>query len=50
MYLEELERIKNELKYRKYSPKTIENYVRCARDYFEYLKKALKINSHVVMH
>ena len=38
MYHSELDALKNELEYRNYSPRTIENYVRCVRDYFEYLK------------
>lgn len=38
MYHEELSALRNELEYRNYSPRTIENYSRCVRDYFEYLK------------
>jgi len=38
MYYYELDALKNELEYRNYSPRTVENYVRCVRDYFEYLK------------
>ncbi len=38
MYYDELKALKNELKYRYYSPRTIESYVRCVRAYFEYLK------------
>ncbi len=38
MYHEELSALRNELEYRNYSPRTVENYSRCLRGYFEYLK------------
>ncbi|PIP28078.1 MAG: hypothetical protein COX29_03135 [Candidatus Moranbacteria bacterium CG23_combo_of_CG06-09_8_20_14_all_35_22] len=33
-----LQKIKNELKLRNYSPRTIESYLGCLTDYFKYVK------------
>jgi len=33
-----LDRVKNELKLRNYSPKTLQSYIRCLRDYFLFIK------------
>lgn len=47
MYHNELSALKNELEYRNYSPRTIENYSRCVRDYFEYLQSNFRQYSEV---